>query len=178
MLARWEHADIKLHGGHRSKVATVDSDLRRTALFLCGVPRCRASRRSVSGRFREADLWASTLPSACSLMGGAALVGGVVGLLFGIPKSVSDPAVAPIPPKLDTVAGDSDAPDTRARSSYAVNTNLEQISDWLTKIMVGVGLTQVGAHSDSIYRAIVRFRERIRGARRLRRMPVRRPPQH
>jgi hypothetical protein len=27
---------------------------------------------------------------------------------------------------------------------YAGNTNLEQISDWLTKILVGVGLTQLG----------------------------------
>ncbi len=31
-------------------------------------------------------------------------------------------------------------------SSLAVvpNTNLEQISDWLTKVLVGVGLTQIG----------------------------------
>jgi hypothetical protein len=30
-----------------------------------------------------------------------------------------------------------------ARVDYRVNTNLEQISDWLTKILVGVGLTQI-----------------------------------
>lgn len=29
-------------------------------------------------------------------------------------------------------------------ATYRVNTNLEQISDWLTKILVGVGLTQIG----------------------------------
>jgi hypothetical protein len=96
-------------------------------------------------------LWASTVALGLFLMGGAALVGGVVGLLFGIPKSVSDPAVAPTAAKVDTTAEDSDAPDTRVRSSYAVNTNLEQISDWLTKIMVGVGLTQVGAIQDKFY---------------------------
>jgi hypothetical protein len=96
--------------------------------------------------YSRADLWASTFALGLFLMGGAALVGGVVGLLFGIPKSVADLAVAPAPAKVDPAAGDSEtAQQTPARSSYAVNTNLEQISDWLTKIMVGVGLTQVGA---------------------------------
>lgn len=31
---------------------------------------------------------------------------------------------------------------------YQVNTNLEQISDWLTKILVGVGLVQLGKVPD------------------------------
>ena len=35
-------------------------------------------------------------------------------------------------------------PNNASRASYAVNTNLEQISDWLTKIIVGVGLVQIG----------------------------------
>lgn len=31
-----------------------------------------------------------------------------------------------------------------------MNTNLEQISDWLTKILVGVGLVQLGSIVDSL----------------------------
>ena len=51
----------------------------------------------------------------------------------------------------------SGPPDVLAESSetgkaaeYRVNTNLEQISDWLTKILVGVGLVQLGAIIDSL----------------------------
>lgn len=51
-------------------------------------------------------------------------IGGLFGLLFGIP--VYRPS--------------SEEGDT---SKYDPNTNLEQISDWLTKILVGIGLTQM-----------------------------------
>ena len=54
-------------------------------------------------------------------------VGGFLGFLFGIPRYASDPAVS----------GQDD--------KYSANTNLEQISDWLTKIIVGAGLTQFRA---------------------------------
>ncbi|MES2669692.1 MAG: pYEATS domain-containing protein [Pseudomonadota bacterium] len=59
-------------------------------------------------------------------MGGAAL-----GFLFGIPRSVAAGAQP---------SGDAGA--QAARAGYAQNTNLEQISDWLTKIVVGVGLVE------------------------------------
>jgi hypothetical protein len=49
------------------------------------------------------------------------LAGALLGLLFGIPRAVK---------------GQNSGP-------YAPNTNLEEISDWLTKILVGVGLTQI-----------------------------------
>lgn len=51
-------------------------------------------------------------------------VGGLFGFLFGIPRTVQTKG-----------AGE----DYRQE----VNTNLEQISDWLTKILVGLGLTQL-----------------------------------
>jgi hypothetical protein len=68
----------------------------------------------------------------------SASVGGLLGFLFGIPRTLQD--------------GDSqDAGVLRhengAPSAYLPNTNLEQISDWLTKILVGVGLTQIAAIS-------------------------------
>ena len=60
-------------------------------------------------------------------MGGAAF-----GFLFGIPRSVAAGTQAP-----------TDAAQPGAsRASYSQNTNLEQISDWLTKIVVGVGLVE------------------------------------
>jgi hypothetical protein len=145
MLFGRKSDEPRSYGGQKSRgAATVDTDLRRTAWFL-GSTALIGILALALWSFSRADLWASTFALGLFLMGGAALVGGVVGLLFGIPKSVSDPVVAPVTPKVDAAVGEGEAPDTRLRSSYTVNTNLEQISDWLTKIMVGVGLTQVGA---------------------------------
>lgn len=69
------------------------------------------------------------------LAGGCLLLGSLVGFLFGIPRSLQH--------EHNTSTSDArDALDTTGR--YRPNTNLEQISDWLTKILVGVGLTQLG----------------------------------
>ncbi|MBI1903734.1 MAG: hypothetical protein HYS13_21740 [Planctomycetia bacterium] len=71
----------------------------------------------------------------CFLLGGASfLIGGLLGFLFGIPRSRQDEAAAAAP---------GGAAPAGAPPSYRSNTNLEQISDWLTKILVGVGLTQL-----------------------------------
>jgi CheY-like chemotaxis protein len=69
-------------------------------------------------------------------------IGGVIGFIFGIPKSLQDPSTAPAPPP-PNIQGDEQVDHSKARIRYAGNTSLEQISDWLTKIIVGVGLTQL-----------------------------------
>ena len=66
----------------------------------------------------------------------AMFAGGLLGLLFGIPRSVA------IIESTGTAQGTDRVPPNAA---YVANTNLEQISDWLTKILVGVGLVQLGA---------------------------------
>jgi hypothetical protein len=55
-------------------------------------------------------------------------VGALLGFLFGIPHY--------------TAKGAETAPTDKA--SYQPNTNLTQVSDWLTKIIIGVGLVQFG----------------------------------
>ncbi|HYW71589.1 MAG TPA: hypothetical protein VE961_11180 [Pyrinomonadaceae bacterium] len=60
--------------------------------------------------------------------GSSLAVGLLVGFLFGIPRVVQQHG------------GLSSPPDMK----LSANTNLEQISDWLTKIIVGVGLVQLG----------------------------------
>lgn len=52
--------------------------------------------------------------------------GSLLGIVFGIPLSVSQPA-----------DGGQGGPDLQA------NTNMEQISDWLTKLLVGAGLVEL-----------------------------------
>jgi hypothetical protein len=71
------------------------------------------------------------LAVALLVAGGAFVAGGLLGFLFGIPRAFAGPEAA------------SDARDSRG--GYRPNTNLEQISDWLTKILVGVGLVQFTA---------------------------------
>ena len=79
-------------------------------------------------------IYVSQVPSAVrwivfgtilAIAGAAFLMGGVVGLLFGVPRTVR-----------------TSAQSTEER--YESNTNLEQVSDWLTKIIIGVGLVQIG----------------------------------
>ena len=70
--------------------------------------------------------------SAGILLAGASLFLGIlIGFLFGIPKtskaSPDSNSSAAAPPGV----------------SYSLNTNLEDISDWLTKMLVGVGLVQL-----------------------------------
>jgi hypothetical protein len=63
--------------------------------------------------------------TAVAVAGAAGLIGGMAGFLFGIPHTVQGTAAS-------------------AGTQYQGNTNLEQVSDWLTKIIVGVGLVQIG----------------------------------
>jgi hypothetical protein len=79
-------------------------------------------------------------------------VGGAFGFLFAVPRVLTQ----------DDSIGDETA-DTEAATPVArlrarllrSNTNLERISDWLTTMLVGVGLSQLG----SIDPALSRFRD-------------------
>ncbi len=55
------------------------------------------------------------------------LIGNALGFLFGIPKTIQE----------------QDGIKSGNKISYQINTNLEQISDWLTKMLVGIGLVEL-----------------------------------
>lgn len=65
-------------------------------------------------------------------------IGYVIGLLFSVPR-----ALASASESADSSKSQSQA--SLSTRMYSINTNLEQVSDWLTKIIVGVGLVE--AHS-------------------------------
>jgi len=74
----------------------------------------------------------------CGLLSGAGLIVGVLfGFIFGIPRSLASPAAAVA--QQAAMGGERDP----SQLNVLANTNLEQISDWLTKVLVGVGLTQL-----------------------------------
>lgn len=77
-----------------------------------------------------------------------ALSGGLLGFLFAVPKRKRDLTAAPVAAISTAGAGPQAGPEQQANWSasqvaqYESNTSLEEISDWLTKIIVGVGLVQ------------------------------------
>lgn len=90
------------------------------------------------------DDWTAVAAVAVLVGAAAFLVGGLLGFIFGIPRSLSAED-GPAPERAPTTNADAANGDTGPRApAYRSNTNLEQISDWLTKILVGVGLVQLG----------------------------------
>lgn len=79
------------------------------------------------------DDWVGALGGGLMVAGTFTVAGGGLGFLFGIPRLLTSGAAAH--------PADQHATST---ASYAPNTNLEQVSDWLTKILLGAGLTQIG----------------------------------
>ncbi|GAB4347856.1 MAG: hypothetical protein OHK0047_41960 [Leptolyngbyaceae cyanobacterium] len=81
----------------------------------------------------------SVLGVALITAGAALVIGIVLGFLFGIPRT--------LPLDKSQIMPDQDGRISAESSSwllkYLPNNNLEQISDWLTKILVGVGLIQI-----------------------------------
>lgn len=66
-------------------------------------------------------------------------LGGLIGFLFGIPRTVQ---AEPVRPSAEG-AGARAATAKPASYRMQVNTNLERVSDWLTTIFVGLTLTQL-----------------------------------
>lgn len=86
-----------------------------------------------------------------------ALSGSLLGFLFAVPKRIRQAGIVPV-----AAAGASGAPGTAASpgpadsptaATYESNTSLEEISDWLTKIIVGVGLVEAHEIARALGRA-------------------------
>jgi hypothetical protein len=65
--------------------------------------------------------------------------GALTGFLFGIPRVLQKPI------GFETSRSESATGTPPALSSYEliINTNLDDVSDWLTKIIVGIGLVEI-----------------------------------
>ena len=74
----------------------------------------------------------------------SALIGMFLGFIFGIPRSHQ---------QMETHLLNA-VDNSREITNFSVNTNLEQISDWLTKIIVGVGLVEMNTISQEFYKIV------------------------
>jgi tetratricopeptide (TPR) repeat protein len=72
-------------------------------------------------------LFSNNVPITLAASFSAYSVGGLIGFLFALPRKNRD--------KEDL--------NQSQKSEYLSNTNLEEVSDWLTKMLIGVGLTQL-----------------------------------
>jgi hypothetical protein len=74
-----------------------------------------------------------------AVFGSAAVaIGGLIGFLFGIPRSRT--TIESTESGTRTIGGEP----TVTPNTSLPNTNLEQISDWLTKVLIGITLAQIG----------------------------------
>jgi hypothetical protein len=74
------------------------------------------------------DSFMGVLAPALLFAAASAAAGGLFGFLFGVPRTASE----------------SGSPSASPIAAIRANTNLEQISDWLTKILIGATLVQLG----------------------------------
>jgi hypothetical protein len=90
----------------------------------------------------------------------SAIIGAFLGFLFGIPRSLqhaarqtASGAETKVEMNASTAKGLNDTNNANGanatRRFFATNTNLEDISDWITKIIVGLSLVQSMARSSS-----------------------------
>src|SRR5215831_10896013 len=79
----------------------------------------------------------------------SALGVGLIGFIFGVPFSRDGAGAAP------KVASTPDRAESEGSfSAYRANTSLEQISDWLTKMLVGVGLVEIKEAPAALHRLV------------------------
>lgn len=107
--------------------------LRIAGAAIVGIVAALGFARQDGSTFYEVGSTALVIAAA------ATAAGAFFGFLFGIPRALQ--SEAPTAPPAGAAGEEEDGQKPR----YAANTNLEQISDWLTKILVGVGLTQIGS---------------------------------
>jgi len=83
--------------------------------------------------------FATVFATSALIAAACTLSGAILGFLFGIPKTLQQAHTGGRVPGQDGEGAGTDA------VCFQANTNLEQISDWLTKILVGVGLTEISS---------------------------------
>jgi len=84
---------------------------------------------AASGHFQPGATFWSVLAVGVMASAAALMLGALIGFLFGLPKSLGR---------------------TGSKALLATNTNLDEVSDWITKILVGLGLVQLGKVASGI----------------------------
>jgi hypothetical protein len=138
-FGRWERAP-------RTERKRTELNVIRTGYFLLTATILGAIAALVYGWTEHSWMLAIT---GFLIAGAAYAVAWLVGFLFGIPRSRAEEsqATAAVPAAGGAAATGAAAVATastaRASSGLRTNTNLQDVSDWLTKLLLGAGLTQL-----------------------------------
>ena len=81
--------------------------------------------------------------------GGMFALGAALGFLFGVPKTTAGDATFTRDDQGATTM--SEQASLAASNTHRVNSNLEDVSDWLVKIIIGASLVQIQSIGTSIY---------------------------
>ena len=110
---------------------------------------------SAGGPFEAIVTFGRTFAVSIVVAVAATAVGGFLGFLFGIPRLLQRAgAIKENPdPQAEQGAVSVLAPASSQKRFFTSNTSLEEISDWLTKIIIGLGLVQFQSVIDFVYRS-------------------------
>lgn len=110
--------------------------------YTCNVILFAFSLGLVPGVWFAGAKWGAPAMAACACFS----VGAILGLLFGIPRSLPS----------GSQGGKGEETGAKA-TGYEENTNLEQVSDWLTKILIGASLVQMKEIKDLLVKLATRL---------------------
>lgn len=126
------------NGNHEPELPRYSWDPKRALLIIGG---CIAGGLAVvllqATQMKQFDTGIGQVTTMLAVSGAATMLGGLIGFLFGIPRRLQ--VGSDVKPGGAAEAGT----DQHEQQLYEGNTNLEQISDWLTKIIVGVTLVKL-----------------------------------
>ncbi|HEY3797337.1 MAG TPA: hypothetical protein VGL58_03215 [Caulobacteraceae bacterium] len=125
-------------GAGRDRFVDRQTEILAGFLFLVVFIVFGAAAVALTGKTILRDIGIVVLTGSLGMIAGALL-----GFLFGLPK------VAPTPnagaaPATPTLVGPASLTPPGSGPLLSSNTNLEEVSDWLTKVVVGASLTQIG----------------------------------
>lgn len=100
--------------------------------------------------------WLRTFGAGALFSLGALAVGGFFGFLFGLPhvgagSSAAGAGTSASPSAAPTAAEAVQPVAAPSTSPVSLSTNLQQVADWLTKLIIGAGLVQLGRFPHAAY---------------------------
>ncbi|OCP11935.1 hypothetical protein BBX50_17020 [Ensifer sp. LC11] len=117
-------------------IKLAEKSVQKVAIGVAAIIVLIALSHSLTGNETSTatGLFLRALATSGAAVFAASCAGYAIGFLFGIPKLLQRGT--------DKIAGARDDIDRSSKKLFYTNTSLEEISDWLTKIIIGLGLVQ------------------------------------
>mgnify|MGYP000168039807 CR=1 FL=1 len=133
--------EVIKHPGYTGEDRHINSASKRIGHNILAFALCGGAAIVVANMFSGDDCNAAVSRAALGLVaaGAAGVVGGLIGFIFGIPRTQNASDIEAAENK-----GQGDPSSKKAAVVLSANTNLERVSDWLTALLLGATLVQLG----------------------------------